>query len=38
MDLMKAIVIGVDEVGNHIAKFLSLTHDLIVVEKGGEVT
>ncbi|MDD2613920.1 MAG: Trk system potassium transporter TrkA [Methanosarcina sp.] len=34
---MKAIVIGAGEVGYHIAKFLSHTHDVIVVEKNGEV-
>lgn len=34
---MKAIVIGAGEVGYHIAKFLSLTHDVIVVEKDEEV-
>ncbi|MGB9940099.1 Trk system potassium transporter TrkA [Methanosarcina sp.] len=34
---MKAIVIGAGEVGYHIAKFLSLTHDVIVVEKNEEV-
>ena len=33
---MKAIVIGAGEVGYHIAKFLSLTHDVIVVEKDVE--
>ncbi len=33
---MKAIVIGAGEVGYHIAKFLSLTHDVIVVEKDEE--
>ena len=34
---MKAVVIGAGEVGYHIAKFLSLTHDVIVVEKDEEV-
>jgi trk system potassium uptake protein TrkA len=34
---MKAVVIGAGEVGYHIAKFLSLTHDVIVVEKNEEV-
>jgi trk system potassium uptake protein TrkA len=34
---MKAIVIGAGEVGYHIAKFLSHTHDVIVVEKNEEV-
>jgi len=34
---MKAIVIGAGEVGYHIAKFLSLTQDVIVVEKNEEV-
>jgi trk system potassium uptake protein TrkA len=33
---MKAIVIGAGEVGYHIAKFLSLTNDVIVVEKDEE--
>ena len=35
---MKALVIGAGEVGYHIAKFLSLTHDVIVVEKDEEVS
>ena len=30
---MRAVVIGAGEVGYHIAKFLSQTHDVIVVEK-----
>ncbi len=34
---MKAIVIGAGEVGYHIAKFLSATHDVIVVEKDEDV-
>jgi trk system potassium uptake protein TrkA len=34
---MKAIVIGAGEVGYHIAKFLSFTQDVIVVEKDEEV-
>jgi trk system potassium uptake protein len=34
---MKAVVIGAGEVGYHIAKFLSLTHDVVVVEKDEEV-
>lgn len=33
---MKAIVIGAGEVGYHIAKFLSLTNDVIIVEKDEE--
>lgn len=34
---MKAIVIEAGEVGYHIAKFLSFTQDVIVVEKDEEV-
>jgi trk system potassium uptake protein TrkA len=34
---MKAVIIGAGEVGYHIAKFLSLTQDVIVVEKDEEV-
>ncbi len=34
---MKAVIIGAGEVGYHIAKFLSLTNDVIVVEKDEEV-
>jgi trk system potassium uptake protein TrkA len=33
---MKAVVIGAGEVGYHIAKFLSLTHDVIVIEKDED--
>lgn len=33
---MKAVVIGAGEVGYHISKFLSLTHDVIVVENDEE--
>ena len=33
---MKAVIIGAGQVGYHIAKFLSLTHDVIVIEKDEE--
>ncbi|HIH74777.1 MAG TPA: Trk system potassium transporter TrkA [Methanosarcina sp.] len=33
---MKAIIIGAGQVGFHIAKFLSLTHDVIVIEKDED--
>ncbi|MDD4331339.1 MAG: Trk system potassium transporter TrkA, partial [Methanosarcinaceae archaeon] len=33
---MKAVIIGAGEVGYHIAKALSLTHDVIVIEKDEE--
>jgi K+ transport systems, NAD-binding component len=34
---MKAVIIGAGEVGYHIAKFLSLTNDVIVIEKDEKV-
>ncbi len=34
---MKAIIIGAGEVGYHIAKSLSLTHDVIIIEKDEEI-
>ncbi|AKB79292.1 Trk system potassium uptake protein TrkA [Methanosarcina horonobensis HB-1 = JCM 15518] len=33
---MKAVIIGAGQVGFHIAKFLSLTHDVIVIEKDED--
>jgi len=33
---MKAVVIGAGEVGYHIAKFLSLTHDVVVIENDED--
>lgn len=33
---MKAVIIGAGEVGYHIAKALSMTHDVIVIEKDEE--
>jgi len=33
---MKAVIIGAGQVGYHIAKFLSLTHDVIVIEKDED--
>jgi trk system potassium uptake protein TrkA len=33
---MKAVIIGAGQVGFHIARFLSLTHDVIVIEKDEE--
>lgn len=33
---MKAVIIGAGQVGFHIARFLSLTHDVIVIEKDED--
>ncbi|AKB74698.1 Trk system potassium uptake protein TrkA [Methanosarcina lacustris Z-7289] len=33
---MKAVIIGAGEVGYHIAKFLSLTHDVVVIENNED--
>ncbi|MDI9393923.1 MAG: Trk system potassium transporter TrkA [Euryarchaeota archaeon] len=33
---MKAVIVGAGQVGFHIAKFLSLTHDVIVIEKDED--
>jgi len=33
---MKAVVIGAGEVGYHIAKFLSLTHDVVVIDNDED--